>query len=744
MMRMFLWGLFLLMFSYVFDAQAQFKPSQQQYLTKENLAVNGGFEQGSRNWTNASGVFSVDSANKVLGDKSGKIVLTAQTLDFSQILSTGYNTQLAGLQGIVGAYVKSDVPVQMCALVDGAEVGCRNVSVGTNWDWVNYPAVLGNTSIGIKLKTLSNQTGTIYIDGASYGHGEMVQDIAQVEYFGRAKWGAASGCAWQNTTAPFSSFGIDSDCNNPTIEGDIAQATTKIPAFVLPSGSPAGTYEVKFTGGFIAITSGVCSYKISDGTISEFAGRIGNSGIADSHNHYANFITASIKYDSALTSDKQIEILGSNDSNTCQINSDLDGRQLVAEVKYYPPSSSIVRQNQVADENSVNEFNVVLTNSGSAYSVTYSDIPVIDTFPVNTSSAFTATFLSGIFTVPPMVRCTTNSQAGLTAEALSFNVTASQFQFQAYNFSGGGQASTPITCTIKKMGVDYNKSLMIYGDFAQIASGTVSTVSTEGNDGSSVTADTTPVKFTEVSDNKGSWSGDTFTAQEDGRFVGIGKINATAASTFYLWLYVDRGSGYVKEKSVADTSISGAAKGIQFIVDLEEGDKFQLKTTTTLTLSNDARFHWLEVQKFVSEESLVKNLNDNNNVKCQTKYLTANYTGVSANIPDISFSNIVIGKRYSIHGHFMIQETGGANAIKEWYVRARNGSTDLANALARFSTDTFMRETRVINKKFTATDTTVDFFQIYNGNTMTKGGQPDFTFAQLCELPDNYIETTEF
>jgi len=152
------------------DAIAQFKPAEQQYLKSENILFNNGFEQGFKGWTNSAGTFSIDSTREVVGNKAGCVSLTAQTLDLSQTISTGYNTNLSGLQGVASAYIRSDVAgLQVCSLVDGAEQTCLDVKSNSKYDHYNIPTVLGSTSGGIKFKSAAAVTGEICIDEALFG-----------------------------------------------------------------------------------------------------------------------------------------------------------------------------------------------------------------------------------------------------------------------------------------------------------------------------------------------------------------------------------------------------------------------------------------------------------------------------------------------------------------------------------------------------------------------------------------------
>lgn len=568
----------------------------------------------------------------------------------------------------------------------------------------------------------------------------MVFSVAQAEIYGRLQWVTASSCQWQiaKTNTTFVNSPIDSDCTNPTIEeGVIANDGDKSLHFIMPENSPVGTYVIDMglplANSFLSGNS-TCKSRFKSTNIETSTQEI---YVSNEDNTFSN-TRYTFKIDSPLTSDEKLYWQARSNtsaSGNCSVRSDLAEMKQEISVTYYPPSSTIVRQNQVADASNVNEFNVVLTNSGSAYSVIYSDIPVLDTFPVNTSSAFTATFLSGIFTVPPMVRCTTNSQAGLTAEALTYNVTASQFQFQAYNFSGGGQASTPITCTIKKMVPDFNKSLMVYGQFEQIKSGDVATSYALNSLGFTVTASTEPIPFVIAEDNKSGWSQvgshglDSYTAPSTGTYDVSGVITVTAnQDDWQIIAYVN--GALVTPLGYQRGAVSSPINTYSGKIKLQKDDVLTIRTNRTVTLSTTMGYNTVYVHQLVDTESLVKNLNDNNNVKCQTKFLSAN-TSAIGDIADLTFNNLTIGKRYRMHLQARSGTSGQVQVIHNGVVLA-NAYSSAASFSNSASTGTF-----------SATTTTISSYKA-NAVLSNGDGTKNQTWAELCELPDNYIETTEF
>lgn len=179
-MRLILVILFFTMILIMGDAIAQFKPSEQQYLKSENILFNSGFEQGVRSWTNSAGTFAIDNTKEVIGKNAGCVTLTAQTMDLSQTITTGYNANLSGLQGVASAYIRSTTAdIQVCSLVDGAEQTCIDVKSNSSYDHYSIPTVLGGTSGGIKIKSTGAVTGEVCIDDAIFGAESLVSKITE-------------------------------------------------------------------------------------------------------------------------------------------------------------------------------------------------------------------------------------------------------------------------------------------------------------------------------------------------------------------------------------------------------------------------------------------------------------------------------------------------------------------------------------------------------------------------------------
>lgn len=795
------------------EANAQFKPAEQQYLTKENLAVNGGFEQGKRNWTNGAGTFSIDGSNYVLGKKSGKIVLTAQTLDFSQILSTGYNTQLAGLQGIVGAYVKSDVPVQMCALVDGAEVGCANVKVGTNWDWVNYPAVLGDTSIGLKLKTTSNQTGTVYIDGASYGHGEMVQDIAQSEFVFDVNIGGANiplNVAYSNYTGVVN-VGLDLVINkgsNITIPCSGTNASTGLTCSSGSEGvgvvfdAEVGTYEIctsfsayqgPAVGGAFTAFQMIETVNDAQTILQEGGSRLVIGGSNTSSNDGYSVQRNCGTFDFTSAGRKTIRLMHEK-SNTAQLrvegdrNSSLGQKDIHITGRYYPPSSTIVRAKSLSPDMAgflswsffdMDESQGWLKSDGRCVLKTqYPD------YFQNVGTSYgecTVTTLNDGMNLPDMrgyfARAlddmgTTAGAAGVDVDGTARTVGQTQtdqlashrhrlgggaglvgggqhgygasnntsFSSNVYTYYTGGTETRP-----KNMGlityVRMTNQDIVIGEFEQIKSNTSPHVYAAGNNGAVISANT-PINFTEVEDFSGLWtSNTTFSPPEDAYYDVSGSTSATSSHTGTFYIH----DGTANIHYLAPNNLSSTIKPFQGVVYLESSKTYTFRSTSTFTSNNTTVAHRIYIQKHLTEEALVKNLNKNSNTKFQTKILQTSSGGGSNNLTDIEFSNLDITKYYRLSGQVQVSTRSGNDCVAFFRSATNGGGIVYGKSLIRDQSTPASINTTGVNFIFKPVTTGLFVRENCTAPDYVAGnGGRDATFLTLEELPDSYIETTEF
>jgi hypothetical protein len=131
---------------------------------------------------------------------------------------------------------------------------------------------------------------------------------------------------------------------------------------------------------------------------------------------------------------------------------------------------------------------------------------------------------------------------------------------------------------------------------------------------------------------------------------------------------------------------------------------------------------------------------------CQTKYLSANTAaGTSGPLPDLDFSNLTTGKKYSIEVFMMsyaatqgYHEVTISNGAPQDIVRVWDGTTTTGTGVIRSTYAT---------KTFTAVDaTTVTEIAGVDGNNFIYGHGSFELYSRttLCELPEIHLDTTQF
>ena len=305
----------------------------------DNLLENGSFEhpQATAIWS-ITGTPTIDTSNQVHGKQAISISISATTVATNT--STINAANLNGLQGIVKAYVKTSLSdAYVCSYVDSAEQSCVLVVSNNAWKLVEIPTILGGTSNGIKVKTGSSTSGTILIDGAFVGLGTPFQNVTGAKLIGALKYAGTAGCVWSYSTATWGNISADTDCATPTVTGVLTAPGTKIPAFVLPAGSPAGTYSIVMnTMVYKATSNGFAMFRFSDGTNSS-----NGSGIYVNSQGSPN-IVGNITYTSSLSAATTIQLQSKVSSGGIEVYGTDTTDGLSFEVYYYPPENKIYSQ----------------------------------------------------------------------------------------------------------------------------------------------------------------------------------------------------------------------------------------------------------------------------------------------------------------------------------------------------------------------------------------------------------------
>lgn len=183
---------------------------------------------------------------------------------------------------------------------------------------------------------------------------------------------------------------------------------------------------------------------------------------------------------------------------------------------------------------------------------------------------------------------------------------------------------------------------------------------------------------------------------------------------------------------------TGEAYAVDEIVYTDSGDANvddgdELKIWKCITANSDATFNsanWEEISAGGSSEAL----------SIETKILSANVTA-SSKVADLSFTGLVVGKRYLVTGDLLIDNAGDPGAFH--YVDFYDASTDADSAklkqrliLSRHNVAS-REDTQTVSFVYEATSTELScYFVNVNGNPRIRGNSSmDQTFINVTELP---------
>jgi hypothetical protein len=327
-------------FAFVTTLKAQVSSVTGQYLQDNNILLNPGFESGIGKWTNSAGTFSIDYSNFIQGKASGKIVLSAQALAFTQD-STSFVTALAdGVQGLVSVYVKSEFPAKVCSRSAGSTVttNCVDVVGNNRWSLYKVPSILGATSNGISVNTGgTNVTGTIYIDESFVGVTNLFADVDASQIAGESFFPSAASCAPTRASTTIGAFNTDADCVAPTIvQQNLGQwqTTDSNGPIQIINNLPPGKYVAEFELGSVMSGAANTGFAINDGTTTCAATPGGSpTSVAP------KTISCSFSYNNA--GNRTFQIYAASSSGTLSISLDDLLRGNVRFKLYYFGSSSV-------------------------------------------------------------------------------------------------------------------------------------------------------------------------------------------------------------------------------------------------------------------------------------------------------------------------------------------------------------------------------------------------------------------
>jgi hypothetical protein len=310
-----------------------------------NLLINPSFEHSTYDtgWTcTGTGTESGDSSIFIDGAASKKVVTSSQTMDCVQT-SALYAAQVAGVQGVVTAWIKSTSAIaQVCAVVDSVDVKCVTIESNNTWKEYVIPFVMGSTNNGIRVKSASD-SATTYIDNAFVGvmPATMMPEISQAELVGSLTMTSCNNAGWANATTSYTTP-VNTGCVY-TASGDVLAPTTQTYGFRI-NNVKAGTYFIASSGAMLrqdpAAASSGASARWTDGTNTYPAGGA-FVGVPQQVNtpfpQPATFTYAN----SASSVSINMQLAAFVAGGGARIEPDALAAKIVFHVYYYPPKSKI-------------------------------------------------------------------------------------------------------------------------------------------------------------------------------------------------------------------------------------------------------------------------------------------------------------------------------------------------------------------------------------------------------------------
>lgn len=316
----------------------------------ENLLTNASFEDGVASpWTLTAGTIAQESTQVIHLEKSAKVTLSSQSLDFYQS-STLKASQFSGseVQGLAYARIKTTVSgVKLCPRRAGAVVTslCVDIPASGKWEYREIPFILGATSNGISINSNSvSVTGDIYIDDTFVGAQAVRLSGDASTIAGESYFAGTASCLWNRTSTTIGAFTAASACPGPTIPqsfiGDWQTTDSDLPRQTI-NNLPAGKYKATFI--FISSNNGpdVPRFTIFDGSSScEPMGGAG-SNVSNALN------TISCVFNYQTSGNRSFEIYSGSGSGTTTINNAVISPRMSAKfiLEKYSSSSTYTSTN---------------------------------------------------------------------------------------------------------------------------------------------------------------------------------------------------------------------------------------------------------------------------------------------------------------------------------------------------------------------------------------------------------------
>lgn len=251
-----------------------------------------------------------------------------------------------------------------------------------------------------------------------------------------------------------------------------------------------------------------------------------------------------------------------------------------------------------------------------------------------------------------------------------------------------------------------------------------------GNGGGSVTASTTNIDFTEITDTHNAWNGTVFTAPTDGRYKFNGNTTVTVAGTQIVSAYINGSADLA-----CSTNTSTTLRPFNCTLDLSKGDQVSFRFNQTKTLSNVATIHWIQIEQVPNITSFGAYMQP---LKTQTKYLASDFTTDAATITNLSFSGLETGKWYQVNTNVRFTGTASDNIA----ILITHNSSTIGRVWGRLdASGAVVGGTSTLVFQAAASTLTFVTNSLSATSTIEGNGTKDETWVQLSEV-NPHVEYT--
>jgi hypothetical protein len=721
----------------------------------KNLFVNPSAEEGSTStdWSCTNGFLTTTSTNPMVTAKSGLHFSIGSFGAGECVFTLDHSGDYENNQGLFSGYfnVSNNGIAKIQVLVNEVLQTELDLTAATHYKKYEIPFVFGDGANGsnndLQIKITYTGAVTVLMDEIYAGLAPKgyIQQVGQAHFVGKLRTEVAS-CVWLNTTATWDSFPVDNDCTY-TSTGDVLAPTTNIPAVKIPNARTDGYYRIKANATFVVGSnpSEQCGYTLStDGT---YQGEYDVVNPIYDNSSRSHNLAGDFRFNSS--GDKQVEIISTSSAGAdCYVYASATlGRSLNWSVHFYPDSNAtIVSQNTELDETKVNEFSARINDDGTVESENFDFIDGDCT--KNSTGNYTCNFNTGLFTQIPSVTCTGLNSSSVSAricEVGAFSTSSVTFLLEATSSAAHARQDANFEIKVSRQSTDVKKSATIIGKFENINDSETCEVFAANNDGTAITANTSSINWVEQDDTCGLFNGTQYVSNKDVTLSITGQVRSTAAPpSWNLILFRD---------GVADINLgfcqSDVFCDISKKVKTTAGEVLTIRSSDNFTLGQSDFSHTLQIKEMPSTAAVVKNLlAESSQTKCQTKYLASDLATGTGNVSGLTFNGLTVGKKYSLNAKMQTDTSGtGTQAILDWF---NHPSTNTNRVMYLRTTDQSGLQTNVktfsaTNSMFTAQETTLRGTRNITANVVVMGnGTIQETYVQLCQLPDTYVETTEW